>query len=80
MKIPSSVLETSFSEVIATVKSVPTLAVVSKVTPTVSTPTSPSGSKIKPQYILIGIGIIVGILIIIHLVQKNRNSSNRVSY
>jgi hypothetical protein len=83
MKNPASVLETSFSEVIATVKSVPTPAAVSvvpKITPTVSTPSSPNGLNIKPQHILIGIGVIVATIVIFHLIKKNENSSNRVSY
>jgi hypothetical protein len=83
MKIPASVFETSFSEVIATVKSAPppvVVPVVPKITPALSTPSSPNGLNIKPQYILIGIGIIVATIVIIHLVKKNENSYNRVSY
>ena len=83
MKIPASVLETSFSEVIATVKSVPTPAAVSvvpKITPAVSTPISPNRLNINPQHILIGLGLIVDTVIIIHLVKKNRDKTNRVTY
>ena len=84
MKIPASVLETSFSEVLATVKSVPTPVAVSvapKITPTVSTPSSPNGLNIKPQHILIGIAV-AGFAYLIYkwIEKKNEDQRKERSY
>jgi hypothetical protein len=83
MKIPTSVLETSFSEVLATVKSVPTataVSVVPAITPTISTPPSPRGLNIKPQHIIIGIAAITVAYLIYLWLQKKNEESRRNSH
>ena len=88
MKIPASVLETSFSEVIATVKSAPPSATVPlgpTVAPSIPTPASPNVLNIKPQHIIIGIAAVAAAyLIYLWLQKKNeesrRNSSHLIRY
>lgn len=85
MNTPPPVTTTIFKDVIkSTVASVP----IATVAPSIKIPVPRipnSGSivstpKIKSSHILIGIGLIVGTLVIIYLIRKNRNSPNHVSY
>ena len=78
MKMPTSILETTFKEFAAAPRSsVPSVSAVPEIIPPISAAPASSGFNIKPEHVIVGIAAVAVVFTIIYLIEKRKEDDRK---